>query len=361
MLNFLLTLFLTLVAILFIIAALGFYFCKSSKNLPKGWYEWRTELRLQAAGFAGVVQDYVLRDKNHVELYKQPDRVAVITGGNRGIGLRIVEKLLECEMTVVMGVRNPKSAEKSVGEIVDLNKTKGKLICEKLDVGSLESVKEFGKIIQEKFDKVDILFNNAGIMFAPYELTKDGFESHFGVNYLGHFLLTHMLLPQLKKAGRDGLNSRIVNVSSIVNLVGRINYEDINGSKHYYAATAYNQSKLAQVLFTKHLQKMLDEEGSHVQVHAVHPGLVDTDLFQHSSTTNIPVVKKFLFKNPEEGSRCVVYAAIAPKLEGKGGSYLSNCVRVQVNPAAKSPEKCEKLFKFSCSLLNIDEYGTGKV
>lgn len=347
----------TFIALLTIMV-LGFYFFKSSKQMPKTWSEWQTEFQIQACGAFGLYHDFVLRKKDRVELYKQPDRVAVITGGGRGIGLKIVEKLLECEMTVVMGVRNPKKAEASVAEIVDLSKTKGRLICEKLDVGSFASVREFAKSVQAKFSKIDILLNNAGIMFAPYELTEDGYESHFATNYLGHFLLTHLLLNQLKAAGKEGRNSRIVNVSSIVHLVGRINYNDINGSNNYYPATAYNQSKLAQVLFTKHLNNILREEGAHVQVHAVHPGVVDTDLFVHSSTTAVPGLKRIFFKTPEQGSRCVVYAAIAPKLEGKGGSYLSNCVRAKVHPATIDYQRCERLFKFSCDLLNIEKFGS---
>lgn len=344
-----------------VLAIVGFYFFKSSKEMPKTWFEWKTELRLQAIGVTGLVQDFMLKDRDRVELYKQPGRVAVITGGNRGIGLKIVEKLLECDMTVIMGVRDPVAAEKNVSQIVDLTKTNGKLVCEKLDVGSLKSVKEFAKKVQEKYEKVDILLNNAGIMFAPFKLTEDGYESHFAINYLGHFLLTHLLMPQLKAAGTEGQNSRIVNVSSIVHLMGRINYDDINGKKRYYPATAYNQSKLAQVLLTRHLDNLLKEEGSHVQVHAVHPGVVDTDLFVHSSTTAVPGLKKYMFKTPEEGSRCVVHAAIGKKLEGRGGSYLSNCVRAQMHPAAKDPKRCEKFFKFCCELLGIEQFGTGKI
>uniref|UniRef100_T1GMV6 Short-chain dehydrogenase n=1 Tax=Megaselia scalaris TaxID=36166 RepID=T1GMV6_MEGSC len=93
-------------------------------------------------------------------LYKQPGRIAVITGGNRGIGLRIIEKLLGCEMTVIMGCRDPKSAEKSVRQVVDLDNSKGKLVIEQLDVGNLASVRAFGKKIQENYEKLDILINN---------------------------------------------------------------------------------------------------------------------------------------------------------------------------------------------------------
>jgi len=91
-------------------------------------------------------------------------------------------------------------------------------------------VKAFAQLIKERYSKVDLLLNNAGIMFAPFKLTADGYESHFAINFLGHFLLTHLLLPQLRVAGKEGKNARIVNVSSCVNLIGRINYKDINGT-----------------------------------------------------------------------------------------------------------------------------------
>uniref|UniRef100_A0A7G3AIF8 Putative dehydrogenase with different specificities related to short-chain alcohol dehydrogenase n=1 Tax=Lutzomyia longipalpis TaxID=7200 RepID=A0A7G3AIF8_LUTLO len=173
------------------------------------------------------------------------------------------------------------------------------------------------------------------------------------INYLGHFLLTHLLLPEIVAAGEADRHSRIVNVSSCVHLMGDIDYENFHGSKSYYGATAYNQSKLAQILFTKHLQGLLVDRKLPVQVHACHPGVVDTDLFIHSSSTVIPWFKKALFKNPEQGSRTVVYAAISPKLEGKGGSYLSNCRLHRTHPMAKDPAACEKLFDYTKELLKI--------
>lgn len=154
-------------------------------------------------------------------------------------------------------------------------------------------------------------------------------------------------------------------------------------SKHYHPATAYNQSKLAQILFTRHLQDLIDQDKEwHTQVHSVHPGIVDTDLFQNSSTTYIPWIKRIFFKvcvacemialvlfainfgwnflfiqNTEEGARGIVYAAISPRIEGKGGSYLSNCVRVSVNSLAKNKELRQKLFLFTCELLKIPQFG----
>lgn len=153
-------------------------------------------------------------------------------------------------------------------------------------------------------------------MATPYEETKDGFESQMAVNYLGHFLLTHRLLPQLIAGSNDGKNARIVNVSSCIHRVAEIDFEDFHSKyeflkkllkniltndltffrKSYYPADAYGKSKLAQVYFTKYLEMMLREKGLKIQVHAAHPGIVDTDLFKHSSNTYIPWFKQIFYK-----------------------------------------------------------------
>ncbi|XP_061401753.1 dehydrogenase/reductase SDR family member on chromosome X [Musca vetustissima] len=352
--------FLILFTLLFVLLGCAFWFTKTTKEMPKTWYEWKTEFRYQYIGMTSLFDDFKCRSVDRIELYKQPNRIAVITGGNRGIGLRIVEKLLACDMTVVVGVRNPKSAEEAISKIVDLKSTNGKLLCEELDVGSLKSVRAFAQKLKSKYEKIDILINNAGIMFAPYKITDDGYESHFVVNYLGHFLLQHLLMPLLKAAGTEEKRARIVNVSSCAHLVGRINYKDINGEKYYSPGDAYSQSKLSQILSTRHLQKVLDEENAYVQVLAVHPGVVDTELFEHSATTAVPWFNKLLFKTPEQGSRTPVYAAISPRIEGQGGLYLSNCRKGSVHPHVLKADKCERFFKFTCDLLKIEQFGLGQ-
>ncbi|EJY58154.1 AAEL017472-PA, partial [Aedes aegypti] len=166
-------------------------------------------------------------------LYKQPGKIALITGGNRGIGLRIVKKLVECDIEVILGVRNPAEAKKVVEKYLEHSKVASgaKLHFEQLDIGSMKSVRTFAGKIQSKFDKIHILINNAGVMCVPFKLTEDGFESHMAINHYGHFLLTHLLLPQLRAAGTRDSRARIVNVSSCVNKIGEINYNDINMTK----------------------------------------------------------------------------------------------------------------------------------
>ncbi|CRK88704.1 CLUMA_CG002366, isoform B [Clunio marinus] len=327
----------------------AFYFLRSSKEMPKNWREFVVELKIQASGTQGLAEDTIMRYWNKVELVKRPNKIAVMTGGNRGIGLCVLEKLLKCDMTVMLGGRNPEASKKSVESYLNEELIKGKVFYEKCDTGDMKSVKEFAMKVQEKFPAIHLLINNAGVMCTPYKESCDGFESQMAINYLGHFLLTHLLMPQLVVGSNnnDGRNVRIVNVSSCVHRLTDIDYSDFHCQKFYYPADAYNKSKLAQVLFTKSLERFFSEHELKIQSHSLHPGVVNTDLFEHSSTDYIPWIRKIFFKTPEEGSRTVVYAAISPKLEGDGGTYLSNCTKWNYHKSSDDPVECEKLFNFT--------------
>lgn len=129
-----------------------------------------------------------------------------------------------------IGVRNPQEAQRNVEKLLeDDDDITAKISYEYLDTGNLKSVRAFAENVRKNHSKINILINNAGIMAPPYHITEDGYESQFAVNYLGHFLLTHLLMPLLRAAGTQDLNSRIVNVSSCAHLYGQINFDDING------------------------------------------------------------------------------------------------------------------------------------
>lgn len=351
--------FIALICLALFIALVVFFFLRTSKEMPKNWEEFKIELKMQSAGTTALLEDIFLRYKNKVDLIQKPNKIVIMTGGNRGIGLYVLEKLLKCNMTVMLGVRNPEASRKAIEAYLGALAINGKVFYEKCDTGDMKSVREFAKKVQEKFKAVHLLINNAGVMSTPYYESPDGFESQMAINHLGHFLLTHLLMPQLiaGSESNDGHNVRIVNVSSCVHKKCDLNYEDFHCKKFYYPADAYNKSKLAQVLFTKHLEALFQENGLKIQTNSLHPGVVDTDLFVHSSTDYIPWFRKLLFKTPEEGSRTIIYAAISPKLEGKGGIYLSNCTKMPTHSAVDRPEECKKLFDFSCKLLDIENFG----
>ncbi|XP_070490622.1 polyprenol dehydrogenase-like [Chironomus tepperi] len=346
-------------ALLTPIPILLFYFFRSTKEFPKTWKEFKIEVRTILCGIRSQNEDFILRKRNRIKLESLPNKIAVITGGNRGIGLHVVKKLLRCEMKVVMGVRNPESSKKSVETAIGVDLCKNNITYLQCDTGDMESVRQFAAKVKQSFPAIHILINNAGVMATPYYETKDGFESQMAINYLGHFLLTHLLLPELIKGteSNDGKNVRVVNVSSCIHRVADMDYDDFNCKKYYYPTDAYGKSKLAQVYFTKYLEVIFKERGLKIQSHAPHPGIVNTDLFQYSSNTAIPWFKDVFYKTPESGSRTIVYAAISPYLEGKGGTYLSNCYYDKSHPKSKDFNEVKKLFDFTCQLLKIKSFG----
>ncbi|XP_044746872.1 retinol dehydrogenase 13-like isoform X2 [Coccinella septempunctata] len=263
------------------------------------------------------------------------DKVVIITGANTGIGKETAKELAWRKAKVFMACRNMKKCEAAREEIV--LETKNKYVyCRKCDLASMDSIKKFVEQFKKEEKRLDILINNAGVMRPPYSKTRDGFELQLGVNHMGHFLLTNLLLDLLQQSAP----SRIINISSIAHKRGKINKEDLNSDIKYDKAEAYAQSKLANILFTLELAKRL--EGTGVTVNAVHPGIVDTEINRHMSFYNSWVAKIFIkpfiwpfIKNPRQGSYSVVYLACKPELEKETGKYFSNCEEDFVSDLAK--------------------------
>lgn len=197
-----------------------------------------------------------------------------------------------------------------------------------------------------------MLINNAGVYQCPYTKTEDGFEMQFGVNHLGHFLLTHLLLDLLKKSAP----SRIVVVSSKLYKYGEINFEDLNSEQSYDKAFAYARSKLANLLFTYELAQRLIDTG--VTVNALTPGIVRTNLGRH---VHIPLLAKPLFnlasraffKTPQEGAQTSVYLACSPDVEGVQGKCFANCQPQELLPKATNEDIAKKLWDISEVMVRI--------
>jgi NAD(P)-dependent dehydrogenase (short-subunit alcohol dehydrogenase family) len=193
-------------------------------------------------------------------------RTVIVTGANSGLGEVTARELARVGAKVVLAVRNTAKGDAAAAGMT------GDVEVRQLDLQDLASVRAFA----DGVDAVDVLVNNAGIMAVPYAETVDGFESQIGTNHLGHFALTNLLLPKIR--------DRVVTVSSQMHLLGRINLKDLNWkSRPYFAWPAYGQSKLANLLFTKELQRRLDAAGSKVRALAAHPGYSATELQSHSS------------------------------------------------------------------------------
>jgi NAD(P)-dependent dehydrogenase (short-subunit alcohol dehydrogenase family) len=204
-------------------------------------------------------------------------KVIVVTGANSGLGFECSKALAEKGATVVMTARNLDKGEKARSEILS-TVPDASLDLMKLDVGDLSSVREFVVAFKAKYDRLDILCNNAGLMAIPRQETVDGFEMQLGVNHLGHFALTGLLLDVITQTP----NARIHNVTSSANWTGHINFDDLMGEKEYSRWGAYGQSKLANVFFTFELQKRLTEAGYDTITNTSHPGLVIGNLQSNS-------------------------------------------------------------------------------
>jgi len=208
-----------------------------------------------------------------------------------------------------MACRNQQKGEAAADSIRN-EKPKGTVEVMQLDLADLDSVRAFADEFKQRYDRLDLLINNAGIMHPPFGKTKQGFETQFGVNHLGHFALTGLLLDLTMHTPQ----ARIVTVSSAAHRFGRIDFDNLNAEKGYRANAAYGQSKLANLLFTYELQRKLEAAGSDTIAVAAHPGWTATNLQQHSGL--IQFLNRFFAQTPEMGALPTLRAATAPDVQG---------------------------------------------
>ncbi|RNA08950.1 retinol dehydrogenase 13-like [Brachionus plicatilis] len=280
-------------------------------------------------------------------------KTAIITGSNTGIGYQTALDFAQRGAKVILACRDTKKAEKAAKQIIDATGNKNVQV-EYIDLADLDTVQEFAKSMKAKLTKLDLLVNNAGIMFCPNWRTKQGFEMQFGVNHLGHFLLTNLLLDLIKKADK----ARIINVSSRAHYDLPINWNDINWEKSYNTIRAYCQSKTANILFTKELASRL--EGTGITVVALHPGAVITELTRYTGQSIlflIPILWKILYpfiriilKTAEEGAQTTIYCAVDECVPQYTGCYMSDCRPKKSSEEARSQENAKKLWEISCQM-----------
>jgi WW domain-containing oxidoreductase len=276
----------------------------------------------------------------------------LITGANSGIGKETARVLAKHGAYVIMACRDMKKAEEAQQEILSQH-PEAKVDIMKLDLGSLQSVKDFSEEFLKRDLPLHVLLCNAGIMGIPYSETPEGFEIQFGTNHLGHFLLTKLLLPSLKK----GAPSRVVVVSSTAHRFSSIMFDDINGktwhkgkSGSYSKFKAYGQSKAANILFASELDRRMRTEGIPITANSLHPGAIKTNLGAHLqgfSKTFLDQCAKVVFKSIPQGAATSVYAAISPELEGIGGRYLSDSNLAVPARHAADPNVAKKLWDLS--------------
>ncbi|MGB0537183.1 MAG: oxidoreductase [Alloalcanivorax venustensis] len=294
---------------------------------------------------------------NPSEIPDQSGRVAVITGANSGIGFKAARHLAAKGATVIMACRNLEKARAARARLpADAN-----VRIVELDLGSQASVKKAAEEILAEYPRLDLLLNNAGIMWLEEGRTEDGFERQFGINHLGHFTLTALLLPAL----RDVVGSRIVTVSSIAHRAGRIHFDNIHLDGQYGRQRAYAQAKLANLMFAVELDRRLQRAGAQTRSLACHPGIASTNLAGPGIAEETPLgigrVVRWLWplmtQSAEKGAWPTLYAATAPQAEG-GHYYGPARLKEAVGPPrearprryAMDPEKGQRLWALSESL-----------
>ncbi len=283
----------------------------------------------------------------------QKGKVVIVTGSSSGLGYETASVLANKNATVVIAVRDEVKGNAAIEKIKaeNLNVDIQLML---VDLASLESVHKFAENFKKKFNKLDLLINNAGVMNPPYTKTKDGFELQFGTNHLGHFALTGLLIDLIKNTP----NSRIVNVSSSVHKIGKLNFDDLNWEKRKYKKMrSYADSKLANLYFTKELQKRLNKESSDVIVASAHPGAASTGLSRHSLFFRI---MSLFLQDSKMGALPTLYAAVAPDVQGNdfygpGGLFENSGYpkKVESGGQAKKDDVAAKLWDVSEKMTGV--------
>lgn len=276
-------------------------------------------------------------------------KIVLVTGATSGIGKQTALELANQGATVVLVARNRSKGQATLEEI------RGKTGNQNLDLliadlSSQASIRALAQEFRRKYSKLHVLVNNAGGVFATRKTTVDGLEYTFAFNHLAYFLLTNLLLDVLEASAP----ARIVNVSSGAQGMGKINFDDLQGTQRFSSQAAYNQSKLANVLFTYALARRL--EGTGVSANALHPGVVRTN-FGRVDTPLLwriffPLIDPFML-TPEKGAATAVYLAASPEVEGVSGKYFAFKKAIRSNPVSYDQAVQERLWKISEELTRL--------
>ncbi|EIT85868.1 short-chain dehydrogenase/reductase SDR [Fictibacillus macauensis ZFHKF-1] len=277
-------------------------------------------------------------------------KTVLITGANAGMGLASTIKLAAEGAKVIMLCRNLERGNEARKEA---QQQSGSTAIELMqcDLGDIASIKNFAQEFLKKYDTLDILLNNAGVVTIRRQETKDGFERVLGVNHLGHFLLTNLLLPSLQAAEQG----RIVTVASGAYKAGRIHFDDLFLKQSFNPAKAYAQSKLANILFTKELARQLSN--TKVTANCVHPGAVATQIGVNRDTgfgKRIVALLKPFFLTPEKGAETALYVATEPSLHNVSGQYFYKKQQQLLPAKATNDYDALRLWGWSSELTGLE-------
>jgi NAD(P)-dependent dehydrogenase (short-subunit alcohol dehydrogenase family) len=275
-------------------------------------------------------------------------RTVVVTGSSGGIGRATAMRLAQMGATVAVTGRNQSRTEESAAQIRDA--TGAPVHVFTADLSAQSEVRRLAAELLDALPRIDVLVNNAGGYWNTRHVTDDGLERTFAINHLAPFLLTSLLLNRLKSS-RDG---RVVTVSSNAQGMGRIDFDDLQGEHDYSGARAYNQSKLANVLFTHELARTL--QGSSVTANALHPGVVRTSFGAddpgRAQRVFVPLVRPFM-RSPDRGAATSVLLASSPELKGVQGQFFSNGRKKRSSKRSYDHADAAQLWRTSATLVGL--------
>ena len=277
---------------------------------------------------------------------KLQNKTAIVTGANSGMGMATVRALSDMGAKVIMLCRSEKRGTEALEKLSSEKYRDLELIL--CDLGNYDSIRAFANIVRRGYDNIDILVNNAGFISLDRQETGEGLERQFGINHIGHFLLTMSLLDLMREGGR------IVNVASGAHKTGKIHFDDINLTKGFNVIKAYSQSKLANVLFTRELARRVKDRG--IMVNCCHPGAVATNIGIDRDTGFGKTVTRLLkpfFQTPEQGARTAIFLASDDSVSDVTGEYFYKCRIAKSSKRSKDMELAKKLFEFSEELTGF--------
>ena len=275
-------------------------------------------------------------------------KICVITGANTGIGKAAAEALAALGAQIIMICRNRAKGERALADIAQSAAKSGRGGGAELAIADLSSQAEIRSVasgILAAHPRIDVLVNNAGVALNRRELTVDGIERTFAVNYLAYFMLANLLLPGLRAAG----SARIVNVASNAHRRGTLDFDNLQGERSYRNLRMYSESKLEDVMFTYALARRL--AGTGVTANALHPGVVATEIWRQ-----VPVLdflSRWLMLSPEKGARTTVYLAASPDVQGVTGQYFDKCKPASTIELSHDVALQERLWATSVALTGV--------
>jgi NAD(P)-dependent dehydrogenase (short-subunit alcohol dehydrogenase family) len=311
-----------------------------------------------------LTESHMKKHWNLADMPDQSNKVVVVTGATNGLGYEMGKAFALKNATLIMAVRNPELGEARAAEFRALTKSGGVEVMH-VDLGDLDTVRGFAESFKSRYDRLDVLMNNAGIMAVPYGKTKDGFERHIGVNYLGHFALTGLLLDVIKRSP----GCRVVNTSSISEKTGNIRrlLADFNQERGYERWTSYGHSKLAMLMFAFELNRRFEQHGVNAAAIGAHPGFARTNLRTRGMTVEPNLLHRYMnvffewmSADQAAGALPLLYAATDPEAEA-GEYYGVHLLGWRGYPAKNRPTRQAHNRELAQRLWETSEALTGVV